>query len=203
MWWWWCVRMVKSKSTPWPCSFYQSNVLASESLFPRTRNSWKDWGELGEKVRRQRVCMWKGRVLHWCPGHVLPWGSNWDRASVWLSVQGWEQKLLQDSCCCCCCHFSGISSQTPVTVEEWRCQSLVDQHHDNSSQKALVSCPVCILTSCFKTTRWGEQLSQIVQVVKGNDPLFQPFLQVILFQVACEVILANSRYRQCFKWITK
>lgn len=37
------------------------------------------------------------------------------------------------------------------------------------------------------------------QAVKGNDPSFQPFIQVILFQVASGVMLDNRQYKQSFK----
>lgn len=41
------------------------------------------------------------------------------------------------------------------------------------------------------------------RVVEGNDPLFQLFLQVSLFQVTSEVILGNEQSKRCFKEITK
>lgn len=43
-----------------------------------------------------------------------------------------------------------------------------------------------------KQERLYRSLSGDQQAVKGKDPSFQPFLQVILFQVAGEVMLAGQ-----------
>lgn len=37
-----------------------------------------------------------------------------------------------------------------------------------------------------------------VRVIEGNDPVFQLFLQVSLFQAAREVMLRHERSKGCF-----
>lgn len=86
----------------------------------------------------------------------------------------------------------GISSGHESGGEE---MLTVDGSQD-SSRKASVPGPVCILSLYSKTTRASEQdfyrsFLGSEQVVKGNGPLFQLFVQVILFQDQAEPCLAN------------
>lgn len=70
-----------------------------------------------------------------------------------------------------------------------------DDQSQDSSQKALIFGPICILILYSKIRRW-EKKREIGQVVKGNVPLFQLFS--IQFQVANEDLLWNRQYKWWF-----
>lgn len=112
----------------------------------------------------------------------------------------------------CCCHHLSFASirliiKGTVWVSFWNKHShtsgkeerrvTVDQGQD-SSWNTLILGPVQILILYFKSTRWDRQASQILrsirdsqQGVKGDDPLFLLFFQVILLQVARVVVLGR------------
>lgn len=83
----------------------------------------------------------------------------------------------------------------------------VDGRQD-SSRKASVPGPVCILSLYSKTTRASKQdfyrsFLGSEQVVKGNGPLFQLFVQVILFQVSSVGSASSALPKSLNKSISK